>query len=235
MTRDSLILIATALALAPACSSSNSKSCYSPTANVASVFDPGAVGCGCNPALDQPVCVRSETVGYVGLLCGEGRWRAVYDGPCMVQKDAGSPPDGVPSSLDGALDRSDEADARDVPIEGANDGGSCIILSDIPGAEIRCATSPSLDLTLEVLSGPCDTNYGRINFSYWTTGYSCPRFGDKVVCDVRVTSSLGSQIVPVTFQAVWLDSKMLHWVPTQQPVLVDFSSVDGGAAEVPEP
>lgn len=55
------------------------------------------------------------------------------------------------------------------------------------------------------------------------------------MCDISVTSSLGSQIVPVILQAVWLGGGMLHWVPTQYPVLVDFPSVDGGAAERPEP
>lgn len=50
--------------------------CYSPNQNTDTAYQPGAVGCPCN-ADDEDVCV-----GGAALLCEQGFWRAVEDGPC---------------------------------------------------------------------------------------------------------------------------------------------------------
>ena len=74
--------------------------CYSPTSDLTSAYQPGAVGCACNPAVDQDVCVQG-----IGLMCMNGRWQAVNDGPCMPL-----PP------RDAAIDQADTS-AADVPID----------------------------------------------------------------------------------------------------------------------
>jgi hypothetical protein len=64
-------------------------SCFSPTSNVAHAYDDGAQGCACDPIKDKDVCVNKS----IALVCSEGTWTAVEDGPCepMVgDMDAGS-------------------------------------------------------------------------------------------------------------------------------------------------
>ncbi len=58
--------------------------CYSPTQNLTRAYEDGAVGCACTEGEDEGVCV-SEAPGSnrkVALVCSQGRWQAVEDGPC---------------------------------------------------------------------------------------------------------------------------------------------------------
>jgi hypothetical protein len=70
-----------------------------------------------------------------------------------------------------------------------------------------------------------------VEFFYWEKGYSCPRGGDTVTCQVEVTSSLGSvAVVTVEFIAGGGSSWVFTWQPQQQP-MVRFPSLDGAVAE----
>jgi hypothetical protein len=51
-------------------------SCYSPAQNLAHVNEPDAVGCRCSSS------APGFCVGSVALVCTDGRWQAVEDGPC---------------------------------------------------------------------------------------------------------------------------------------------------------
>lgn len=54
-------------------------SCYSPTKNLAHAYEAGAQGCACDDEEDADVCVQG-----VALICEQGAWQAVEDGPCWV-------------------------------------------------------------------------------------------------------------------------------------------------------
>lgn len=49
--------------------------CYSPAQNLGTAYDDGAIGCSCTDEADQ--CVED-----VALVCKDGQWLAVIDGPC---------------------------------------------------------------------------------------------------------------------------------------------------------
>jgi hypothetical protein len=57
--------------------------CYSPTHNLQIAYQPNAVGCTCNPAVDADVCVQG-----VALICETDHWLSVVDGPCEPQVQA---------------------------------------------------------------------------------------------------------------------------------------------------
>jgi hypothetical protein len=211
-----------------ACASDETKPCYGPEANVSSAFAPGAVGCACDPSVDQPVCVNGGgAVGYVAFMCSGGHWQSAYDGPCMNRKlDAGA---GAGASLDGPA-TADIASIDAAPADTPQDP-RCIVLSDIPTVQVMAEGSSFSYLPVLVLSGPCTAlTAGFVEFHYWSTGDSCPRMGDQVTCQVQVTSPAGSvAVVPVTFVAEPLDSTMLHWEPRPSTVWVSFPGADGGA------
>ncbi len=52
--------------------------CYSPTQNADTAYEPDAEGCACD-ADQQGVCV-----GDAAMVCQDGSWQAVQDGPCAV-------------------------------------------------------------------------------------------------------------------------------------------------------
>jgi hypothetical protein len=116
--------------------------CYSPTSNLSLAEQPGAVGCACNPAVDQDVCVQGK-----GLMCMSGRWQAVIDGPCMPQPRRDAAVDENPIVLDSGLDGVSRADAPDGATE---DVSSCysptsdLSLAEQPGAT-GCACNPAVD------------------------------------------------------------------------------------------
>ena len=60
------------------------RACYSPTRNLDHAYEPDAVGCRCRPD-SESVCVADSTGAEVGLVCDEGRWQAVEDGPCAPE------------------------------------------------------------------------------------------------------------------------------------------------------
>jgi hypothetical protein len=68
--------------------------CYSPTENLDGMCGDAAVGCPCNSAADQDVCINDTCHGTIGMMCEEGRWQWVYDGPCW-----GTPESITPASL----------------------------------------------------------------------------------------------------------------------------------------
>lgn len=101
MTRLALLLVAP-LSLLAACSSDKNQACYSPNANLSSAYENGAKGCACKTGADQEVCVKG-----VALICQNGHWQAVMDGPCMPSvPDSGIRPDGpLPAADGGNLDQ----------------------------------------------------------------------------------------------------------------------------------
>lgn len=52
-------------------------SCFSPTQGLSWAYDAGSEGCPCSEDLDRDRCIDG-----VGLVCEEGSWHAVEDGPC---------------------------------------------------------------------------------------------------------------------------------------------------------
>jgi hypothetical protein len=54
--------------------------CYSPTMNLATAYEPSAKGCACDADQDADICVKN-----VALICENGTWQAVEDGPCAPQ------------------------------------------------------------------------------------------------------------------------------------------------------
>jgi hypothetical protein len=81
-----------------ACGGGDGAACYSPTQGSPSPYDSQrtAVGCPCDEAKDQPICVRDDGPAY-GLFCLKGRWQSIIDGPCQPPSplpDAGADPSG---------------------------------------------------------------------------------------------------------------------------------------------
>ena len=56
-------------------------SCYSPTQNLDTAYDEGAVGCACEEG-SAGQCVPDSGGRNVALVCEGGHWKAVQDGPC---------------------------------------------------------------------------------------------------------------------------------------------------------
>jgi hypothetical protein len=109
--------IAVLLGCVPACGDGGAGAlCYSPTSNLSTAYQPGAVGCSCNPATDRDVCLQG-----VALICRDGRWHAVEDGPCMPQFPGDAGPDQSSAGPDWPLDVSLGGDVSD----DAADVGSC--------------------------------------------------------------------------------------------------------------
>ena len=104
--------------------------CYSPTSNLSSAGQSGAVGCACNPVVDKDVCAQGK-----GLMCISGHWTAVVDGPCM-------PAPGGGSSKDASPEAAVEAGARDV--------SSAVDMNVIPDAPTDSDTSASVDSAMFV-------------------------------------------------------------------------------------
>lgn len=74
----SLVAVAS---LAAGCSSESSDAtCYSPSQNLDQAYVAGSRGCGCSSGA---VCVPDSTGRKVALVCENGAWQAVEDGPCM--------------------------------------------------------------------------------------------------------------------------------------------------------
>jgi hypothetical protein len=87
LTRRIALVVMTLVLPVPlvACSSDGDRAaCYSPTQGHPSPYDSQrtAVGCPCDEARDQPICVREKGPEY-GLFCYNGRWQSVVDGPCQ--------------------------------------------------------------------------------------------------------------------------------------------------------
>ena len=60
-----------------------SSSCYSPFKNLEIAYLEGAEGCLCNEQNGNDTCVEDDNGNMVALICEEGVWVAVEDGPCM--------------------------------------------------------------------------------------------------------------------------------------------------------
>lgn len=59
--------------------------CYSPLQNLDIAHEEGAVGCNCDHQVDEDICVQDSFGHNIGLICREGKWAAVNDGPCMLE------------------------------------------------------------------------------------------------------------------------------------------------------
>ena len=122
------VLLALVLAVVAGCGSAGGGDggdgggvCFSPTqgrpADVVGVVD--SHGCPCDERRDQPVCVTLNGPDYA-LVCIQGRWQRVEDGPC-----APLPPDAGPD-----IRRTDGAPPGDGPASDA--------LGDGPAASGEC-------------------------------------------------------------------------------------------------
>ena len=56
--------------------------CFSPTSNLEIAYTENAIGCDCDSDIDEDICVSDGTGKKVALVCSEGKWIAVEDGPC---------------------------------------------------------------------------------------------------------------------------------------------------------
>ena len=73
------------------CNTLPSPYCYSPSQNVDSGYEAysttsTAVGCSCNGSPSQ--CVSDSQGHKIGLVCTDGAWHSVIDGPCAPTPDA---------------------------------------------------------------------------------------------------------------------------------------------------
>ena len=59
--------------------------CYSPYQNLEFAYLSGAEGCSCNEQSDSDTCVTDNDGRNVALICINGKWEAVEDGPCWPQ------------------------------------------------------------------------------------------------------------------------------------------------------
>ncbi len=79
--------------IAGACQDKKSKEseatvlCYSPTQNLDQAYIENSIGCECADGTPG-VCKSQSETGLdrnVALVCSEGKWAAVQDGPCGLQ------------------------------------------------------------------------------------------------------------------------------------------------------
>jgi hypothetical protein len=70
--------------------------CFDPHHNL---VQPTGQGCECNPEVDSDVCAVGEDGYFYALVCQDGHWLSVEDGPCMPQGAAScdEDPDSCPS------------------------------------------------------------------------------------------------------------------------------------------
>lgn len=85
LTNGAAGLLIVVAGFASGCHGETPQACYSPTENVSTADQAGALGCACDPAVDQAVCVQGKA-----LFCDYGHWSFGYDGPCQPGRDAGS-------------------------------------------------------------------------------------------------------------------------------------------------
>jgi hypothetical protein len=57
--------------------------CYSPCQNLETAYLNGSEGCLCDEQSDKDTCIEDGNGVNVALMCEEGVWVAVEDGPCM--------------------------------------------------------------------------------------------------------------------------------------------------------
>ena len=82
--KEEFILLITTVCIAFACEDDNaSTNCYSPSQNLEMAYEDGAQGCACDVQNDQDVCIKDKSGREVALICENGKWIAVEDGPCM--------------------------------------------------------------------------------------------------------------------------------------------------------
>jgi hypothetical protein len=72
-------LAAAIVATALGCNNSSEPeiACYAPDKNVGTAFEEGSVGCECDEES------AGQCVDGTGLICEDGHWQAVLDGPCF--------------------------------------------------------------------------------------------------------------------------------------------------------
>jgi hypothetical protein len=142
MTKWTCLSLCVILPCSTGCGDSGSEACHSPSSNLSSADKPGALGCACNPSVDQDVCIQGK-----GLMCTNGRWQAVIDGPCMPLPRWDAAVEECPIVLDSGLDGVSRADA---PAGATEDVSSCysptsdLSLAEQPGAT-GCACNPAVD------------------------------------------------------------------------------------------
>jgi hypothetical protein len=165
----------------------------------------------------------SLDIAAEGPVGGTGGWGARNDGNLDNAVDG----DGVGSEAGAA-----SADGAGASTDAGVDGPTCIKLADMPSTQIQAADPAQEIQSLAMVSGPCDVHSFPmvVMFYYWERGYSCPRVGDEVACEVEVTAKSGSvAVVTVTFVASGAAIGVLSWQPQRNPIKVTFPTVDGAA------
>jgi hypothetical protein len=204
----------------------------------------GAAGCGrCDASVDDATTGgsggaggRSGAGGGVGGLGADVALDMGSGGALGGTGGLGSGGDGI--GRGGVIGT--DGDVRDGrggaagSTDGGVDGPECIKLGDIPSAQLQAADPSQQIQWLTLLGGPCDLRFSSmgVEFHYWEHGYSCPRLGDKVTCEVEVTSRAGSTaIVIVTFVYSGSAAMVLTWHPEPtSTIAVTFPPLDGGSA-----
>jgi hypothetical protein len=62
-----------------------SSTCYSPRQNVDLAYEPEAVGCSCDAAVDYDTCRADSGGRLVAFECSDSNWGAVEDGACQSE------------------------------------------------------------------------------------------------------------------------------------------------------
>jgi hypothetical protein len=168
-------------------------------------------------------------------------------GPRLVQDDAlsnGDGSNGAPEASDALspepMATADGGERFDLDASLALEGGmdQPLLCTIHCPSMIFTSVDPSLQVRgVLVLAGPCFT-IPNFNNQVEFGGSTCPSMGQREVCEVEVTSNLGSKVVvQVTFEAEPLTSDILRWRPLGQGehfsvegdhVFVTFPSVDAG-------
>lgn len=58
--------------------------CYSPNIDLDTAYDPGAVGCACDPEVDKETCRNDSRGRTVPLVCENGRWHTGEGTACTL-------------------------------------------------------------------------------------------------------------------------------------------------------
>jgi hypothetical protein len=86
------------------------KTCYSPTQNLETSTDPNAQGCLCDVTHSEGICILQDEQrdtadnisALIAMVCSDGVWHWVNDGPCQGYGDSCFSPQ---QNLDSALER----------------------------------------------------------------------------------------------------------------------------------
>lgn len=174
--------------------------CYSPQQNVSNAYEPGAIGCEC-PAGTPGICVSG-----VALLCQDGRWVAVEDGPCWGCWTPDEPDLAFNRPSDGCACT---ADAGSVCIHSVVNGAVSLTgyglaactggkwTLDVSAGQCQCTSDASCGFSSRCdngtcLAGACEVN--GVRYAPGVTGIPSPF--DCNTCECRPDGTLTCTTLP---------------------------------------